>query len=87
MLLLPTRITNRSRCTVYIDIIYFFRIHFRIFQCIHHHQFRSQTFRMAMPTTQEGGESFVFGDLVIDTASHSVKIAGEEAPLTPKRCV
>ncbi len=32
----------------------------------------------------EGGESFVFGDLVIDTASHSVKIAGEEAPLTPK---
>ena len=34
--------------------------------------------------TQEGGESFVFGDLVIDTASHSVKIAGEEAPLTPK---
>ena len=37
-----------------------------------------------MPKTQEGGESFVFGDLVIDTASHSVKIAGEEAPLTPK---
>ena len=28
-----------------------------------------------MPKTQEGGESFVFGDLVIDTASHSVKIA------------
>lgn len=33
---------------------------------------------------REGGESYVFGDLVIDTASHSVKIAGEEAPLTPK---
>lgn len=33
---------------------------------------------------RESGESYVFGDLVIDTASHSVKIAGEEAPLTPK---
>ena len=27
---------------------------------------------------------FTFGDLVIDTASHSVKVAGQEAPLTPK---
>lgn len=26
----------------------------------------------------------MFGDLVIDTASHSVKIAGEEISLTPK---
>ena len=35
--------------------------------------------------TARGEEyDFVFGDLVIDTASHSVKIAGEEAPLTPK---
>ena len=25
-----------------------------------------------------------FGDLIIDTASHSVKVAGQEAPLTPK---
>ncbi len=34
--------------------------------------------------TQAAPESFVFGDLVIDVASHSVKIGGEEAPLTPK---
>ena len=40
-----------------------------------------------MPKTQEGGESFVFGDLVIDTASHSVKIAGEEAPLRPRNSI
>ena len=37
-----------------------------------------------LPKEQADGESFVFGDLVIDTASHSVKIAGEEAALTPK---
>lgn len=37
-----------------------------------------------MSQTQSAGESYIFGDLVIDTASHSVKIAGEEAPLTPK---
>ena len=37
-----------------------------------------------MPRAQSTPESIVFGDLVIDTASHSVKIAGEEAPLTPK---
>jgi len=39
-----------------------------------------------MPKTQEGGESFVFGDLVIDTASHSVKIAGE-LPLRPRNSI
>lgn len=37
-----------------------------------------------LPKEQTDSESYVFGDLVIDTASHSVKIAGEEAPLTPK---
>ena len=37
-----------------------------------------------LPRAQSTPENIVFGDLVIDTASHSVKIAGEEAPLTPK---
>ncbi|MDD3428491.1 MAG: response regulator transcription factor [Oscillospiraceae bacterium] len=37
-----------------------------------------------LPKEQTDAESFVFGDMVIDTASHSVKIKGEEAPLTPK---
>lgn len=37
-----------------------------------------------LPKEQSDSESFVFGDLVIDTASHSVKIAGEEVSLTPK---
>ena len=37
-----------------------------------------------LPKEHSGAESYVFGDLVIDTASHSVKISGEEAPLTPK---
>lgn len=37
-----------------------------------------------MPKDKESGTSYVFGDLVIDTASHSVRIGGEEAPLTPK---
>ena len=37
-----------------------------------------------LPKGQTDSESFVFGDLVIDTASHSVKIAGEEVSLTPK---
>ena len=37
-----------------------------------------------LPKEQAGGENFVFRDLVIDTASHSVKIAGEEISLTPK---
>lgn len=33
---------------------------------------------------REGGERFVFGPLVIDVASHSVKVAGKEAALTPR---
>ena len=37
-----------------------------------------------LPKSQADGTSYVFGDLVIDTASHSVRIGGEEAPLTPK---
>ena len=37
-----------------------------------------------LPKEQSDSENFVFGDLVIDTASHSVKIAGEEISLTPK---
>ena len=37
-----------------------------------------------MPAPAEAGGVFTFGDLVIDTASHSVKVAGQEAPLTPK---
>ena len=37
-----------------------------------------------LPKGQADGENFVFGDLVIDTASHSVKIAGKEVSLTPK---
>ncbi|MEF9865750.1 MAG: response regulator transcription factor [Oscillospiraceae bacterium] len=37
-----------------------------------------------LPKAQSDGESFVFGDLIIDTASHSVKIAGADAALTPK---
>lgn len=37
-----------------------------------------------LPKEQGDAERYIFGDLVVDTASHSVKIAGEEAPLTPK---
>ena len=37
-----------------------------------------------MPKPEETQGSYVFGDLHIDTASHTVKIAGQEAPLTPK---
>ena len=37
-----------------------------------------------MPAPAEAGGVYTFGDLVIDTASHSVKVAGKEAPLTPK---
>lgn len=37
-----------------------------------------------LPKEQTGGESFIFGGLSIDTVSHSVKIDGEEVPLTPK---
>ncbi len=36
-----------------------------------------------MPKTDDG-TSYVFGDLSIDTASHSVKVAGQEVALTPK---
>ena len=37
-----------------------------------------------MPKPAEDAGSYTFGDLPIDTASHSVKVAGQEAPLTPK---
>ncbi len=37
-----------------------------------------------MPKPEENSSVYHFGDLHIDTASHSVKIAGQEAPLTPK---
>lgn len=37
-----------------------------------------------LPKAHSESESFVFGDLVIDTASHSVKISGSEISLTPK---
>ena len=33
---------------------------------------------------RRGHRSYTFGDLSIDTASHSVKVAGQEASLTPK---
>ncbi|MEG0167862.1 MAG: response regulator transcription factor [Ruthenibacterium sp.] len=38
----------------------------------------------SLPKPQTEGESYLFGELMIDTASHSVKIAGEEVSLTPK---
>ena len=37
-----------------------------------------------MPAPDDGGSVFRFGDLTVDTASHSVKVAGQEVPLTPK---
>lgn len=37
-----------------------------------------------LPKEAENVESFVFGGLVVDTASHSVKIDGKEIALTPK---
>ena len=37
-----------------------------------------------LPRQDEDGSVYSFGDLVIDTASHSVRVAGQEAPLTPK---
>ena len=37
-----------------------------------------------MPRPTEDDSVYSFGDLVIDTASHSVKVAGQEASLTPK---
>ena len=37
-----------------------------------------------MPRTEASDSTMTFGDLSIDTASHSVKVAGQEASLTPK---
>ena len=37
-----------------------------------------------MPRPTEDDSVYSFGDLVIDTASHSVRVAGQEASLTPK---
>lgn len=37
-----------------------------------------------MPKPAEATGSYTLGDLSIDTASHSVKVAGQEASLTPK---
>lgn len=37
-----------------------------------------------MPHKEEEGSVYQYGDLRIDTASHSVKVAGQEVPLTPK---
>lgn len=37
-----------------------------------------------LPKEKAEGESYVFGGLTIDTASHTVKIDGVEAELTPK---
>ncbi|MEE0800127.1 MAG: response regulator transcription factor [Gemmiger sp.] len=37
-----------------------------------------------MPAQNSEGSVYTFGDLSIDTASHSVKVAGQEASLTPK---
>ena len=36
------------------------------------------------PHPEDEDSVYTFGDLVIDTASHSVKVAGQEASLTPK---
>lgn len=37
-----------------------------------------------MPVERGDGERYVFGELTIDTVSHSVRLAGEEVALTPK---
>ncbi|MGN0974485.1 MAG: response regulator transcription factor [Gemmiger sp.] len=37
-----------------------------------------------LPKTAQSGSVYSFGDLYIDTASHCVKVAGEEVSLTPK---
>ncbi len=37
-----------------------------------------------LPRVEASPESYIFGGLVIDTASHSVKIDGKEVALTPK---
>ena len=37
-----------------------------------------------MPKTEETGSVYRFGDLTIDTASHTVKVEGQECSLTPQ---
>lgn len=37
-----------------------------------------------LPKEKAAGESYVFGGLAVDTVSHTVRIDGEEADLTPK---
>ena len=37
-----------------------------------------------MPKTEDAGSVYSFGDLYIDTASHTVRVEGQEASLTPK---
>lgn len=37
-----------------------------------------------LPEEKNEGENYIFGDLAIDTASHTVRIAGKEIDLTPK---
>ncbi|MEG2930728.1 MAG: response regulator transcription factor [Ruthenibacterium sp.] len=37
-----------------------------------------------LPREQDDTTRYIFGELVIDTAAHNVKIAGEDVPLTPK---
>lgn len=37
-----------------------------------------------MPRTEASDSTMTFGDLSIDTASHTVKVSGEEVSLTPK---
>lgn len=37
-----------------------------------------------LPKEKSEGESYVFGGLAVDTASHTVKVDGEEVDLTPK---
>ena len=37
-----------------------------------------------MPKPAQSAGHYIFGDLSIDTASHTVKVAGKEASLTPK---
>ena len=37
-----------------------------------------------MPRTPETADTMTFGELTIDTASHTVRVSGEEVALTPK---
>ncbi|MEI3253066.1 MAG: response regulator transcription factor [Faecalibacterium sp.] len=37
-----------------------------------------------MPRTEASDSTMTFGELSIDTASHTVKVSGEEVSLTPK---